>query len=195
MTVALSSFETVPPALALAVLVTEPLLRSAWVIEYEAVQVIDSPGSRKPSWLPIVLKAGQLTVALSSATVTGPARRTLPLLRTRYVYEITSPMASAEIGEAVLSSKRLGLWTAVTVALSSFESIPPALAFAVFVTEPAFRSACVTEYEAVQVTASSGSRNESLFPTVSRFGQLTVALSSATVTGPAKRTLPVFSTR
>ena len=31
-TVALSSFESISPALALAVLVTEPLLRSAWVI-------------------------------------------------------------------------------------------------------------------------------------------------------------------
>ena len=105
--------------------------------------MIDSPGSRKPSLLPIVLRAGQLTVALSSATVTGPARRTLPLLLTRYVYEITSPTASAEIGEAVLSSKRLGLWTAVTVSLSSFESVPPALALAVLVTEPLLRSAWV----------------------------------------------------
>ena len=33
--------------------------------------------------LPTVFTFGQVTVALSSVTVTGPARRTLPLLVTR----------------------------------------------------------------------------------------------------------------
>ena len=47
------------------------------------VQVIDSPGSRLASWLPTVLTAGQVTVALSSVTVTGPASDTLPLFVTR----------------------------------------------------------------------------------------------------------------
>ena len=83
MTVTLSSFESVPPTVAFAVFVTDRLLRSACVIVYDAVQVTASPGSRKPSWLPTVLTAGQVTVALSSATVTGPARRTLPVLVTR----------------------------------------------------------------------------------------------------------------
>ena len=44
---------------------------------------------------------------------------------------------------ADLTSVSAGLWTAVTVSLSSLESVPPALAVAVFVTEPVFRSACV----------------------------------------------------
>jgi hypothetical protein len=48
-----------------------------------AVQVIDSPGSRKPSLLPTVLTFGQVTVALSSVTLTGPASRTLPVFETR----------------------------------------------------------------------------------------------------------------
>ena len=41
--------ESVPPAEAFAVFVTEPLSRSACVIEYDAVHVTDSPGSRKVS--------------------------------------------------------------------------------------------------------------------------------------------------
>ena len=83
----------------------------------------------------------------------------------------------------------------MTVSVSSFESMPAALALATFVTEPLFRSACVIVYEAVQVTASPGSRKLSLLPTVFTAGQVTVALSSATVTGPARRTLPVLVTR
>ena len=83
MTVSVSWLELVPPACAVATLVTEPLFRSACVIEYDAVQVIDSPGSRMALWLPTVLTAGQVTVALSSVTVTGPASDTLPVLVTR----------------------------------------------------------------------------------------------------------------
>ena len=82
-TVALSSGESVPPALALAVFVTEPAFMSAWVIVYEAVQVTDSPGSREALPFPTELSAGQVTVALSSATVTGPASATLPVFVTR----------------------------------------------------------------------------------------------------------------
>ncbi len=98
-------------------------------------------------------------------------------------------------GFADFASESVFVCTAVTVSVSSFESTPPALAFARFVTEPAFRSAWVIEYVAEQVIASAGSRKPSPLPTVLRAGQLTVALSSATVTGPARRTLPVLVTR
>ena len=54
MTVSVSAFESVPAALPVAMLVTEPVLRSACVIVYVAVQVTASPGSRKASWLPTV---------------------------------------------------------------------------------------------------------------------------------------------
>ena len=83
MTVSVSWLELVPPACAVATFVTEPLFRSACVIVYDAVQVIDSPGSRVPLRLPTVVTAGQVTVALSSVTVTGPASGTLPLFVTR----------------------------------------------------------------------------------------------------------------
>src|SRR5512139_451968 len=60
--------------LAVAVLVTEPESRSPWVMVYEAVQVIEAPGAR-------LAVAGQdSSAALSSATVNGPERVTLPLL-------------------------------------------------------------------------------------------------------------------
>src|SRR6476659_5852236 len=82
--VALSSLEVVPPALAVAVLVRWPALRSAWVTVWLAVQVMDSPGSRLASRLPTVLTFGQVSLAvLLSAIVTGPASDTLPLLVTR----------------------------------------------------------------------------------------------------------------
>ena len=65
------------PFVAEATLVTEPASRSAWVIVYDAVQVIDAPGAR-------LAVAGQASsVALSSLTVNGPDNVTLPVLVTR----------------------------------------------------------------------------------------------------------------
>ena len=61
------------------------------------------------------------------------------------------------------------------------------VAFAVFVTEPASRSACVIVYEAVQVTDAPGASSH-------RTRHVTVALSSVTDAGPASVTLPVFVT-
>src|SRR5436309_2091977 len=61
-----------------AVLVMLPASRSAWVTVCVAVQVTLAPGAR----LAVV---GQLTLTLSSLTVTGPARVTLPPLVTLYV--------------------------------------------------------------------------------------------------------------
>ncbi len=71
--------------------------------------------------------------------------------------------------------------TAVTVACALFELVAPACAVAVFVTEPASRSACVIEYVAVHVLVASGA--------MSPAGQLTVVLSSVTVTGPVTATV------
>ena len=77
MTVSVSVGEVVVPFLAEATLVTEPESRSAWVIVYDAVHVIDAPGAR-------LAVAGQdSSVALSSLTVNGPDNVTLPELVTR----------------------------------------------------------------------------------------------------------------
>ncbi len=51
---------------------------------YDAVHVTLSPGSKSVSLLPTVVSAGQVTVVLSSATVTGPASVTLPMFVTTY---------------------------------------------------------------------------------------------------------------
>ncbi len=82
-----------------------------------------------------------------------------------------------------------------TVRLSVFDVTPPAEAEAVFVTELAIKSAGVTVYVAVQVRLSLGSRKASRSPTVLTAGQVTVALSSVTVTGPSKGAAPLFVTR
>ena len=55
-------------------MVTEPASMSPCVIEYVAVQVVDAPTASPP--------AGQVTVALLSVTVTGPANGTLPVFVT-----------------------------------------------------------------------------------------------------------------
>ena len=60
-------------ALAVAVFVTAPALRSAWLIAYVAVQVMLSAGSSRSSPFPTVARSGQLAVALS-ALVNGGTR-------------------------------------------------------------------------------------------------------------------------
>ena len=82
-TVTLSVFDVTPLIVAEAVLVTEAAAKSTSVTVYVAVQVRLSAGSRKASRSPTVLTAGQVTVALSSVTVTGPGRGAAPLFVTR----------------------------------------------------------------------------------------------------------------
>ncbi len=98
-----------------------------------------------------------------------------------------SPTLSKVDSAATLVMVNAGALTAVTVSSSVLESVPFADAFAVFFTDPASRSACVIVYDAVHVIDAPGTRPPA--------GQVTVALSSATVTGPANDTLPVFVTR
>src|SRR5215510_10947495 len=76
-------FEFTLSAVAWAVFVTCAFETSVGVTMYVAVQVIDSPGSRKLSRSPTVVTAGQVTVARLSDTVTGPASGAKPLLVTR----------------------------------------------------------------------------------------------------------------
>ena len=75
-TVRLTVGDVVVPFDAEAVFVTLPASRSAWVIVYDAVQVIEADGAR-------VAVGGQVTVALLSVTVNGPLRVTLPEFVTR----------------------------------------------------------------------------------------------------------------
>src|SRR5665647_340660 len=73
-TVSVSVGELTVPFVAEATFVREPASSSAWVIVKLAVHVIEAPGAR------LVGVSGQVTLALSSATLNGPARVTLPLL-------------------------------------------------------------------------------------------------------------------
>lgn len=82
-----------------------------------------------------------------------------------------------------------------TVTASVFESTPSTEAEAVFVTEAARKSAAVTVYVALQVRLSPGSRNASRSPTELTAGQVTVVLSSVTVTGPSRGAAPLFVTK
>src|SRR5205809_769791 len=72
-TVALAGAEVAPLPEAVAVLVIEPALRSACVIVWVLVQLVDAPGANGP--LPHAN-----VPSLSSVTGNGPARVTLPEL-------------------------------------------------------------------------------------------------------------------
>src|SRR6478752_584387 len=113
-----------------------------------------APGSMTP--------AGQVTVALSSVTLSGPVRVTFPLFVTTYVYVMTSPTAAYVWGSALLTSVRAAVCVACAVAVSvAGVSVPPAgvpSAVALLVTVPASRSAWVTVWTAVQVVVSVGAR-------------------------------------
>src|SRR5437773_709200 len=82
-TVLISVFEFVVLACAVAVFVTDPLFRSAWVIGYVAVHVTASPTSKNVSRFLIVVIAGHVTVALSSFFPTRRSSDLFPVLVTR----------------------------------------------------------------------------------------------------------------
>ena len=67
------------------------------------------------------------------------------------------------------------------------------VAEAIFVTEPASKSAWVTAYSPVQTTVSAGSRFASPFPTAGTL-QTTAAILSSDTTRSEIKTLPVFTT-
>src|SRR4051794_16348732 len=102
---------------------------------------------------------------------------------------------SDRCGTAVLSTDRSATCAIGTVTEPGGETTPPAVAVAVFTTDPASTSACVTTCEAVQTSTSPGSRNPSRFPTVDTNGHDSLLVrSSVTTTGPGSRTLPLFVT-
>src|SRR2546422_978788 len=78
-TVALAGAEVAPLPEAVAVLVIEPASRSACVIVWVFVQLVDAPGASGP------LPQGLIVPSLSSLTEKGPARVTLPELVIVYV--------------------------------------------------------------------------------------------------------------
>ena len=93
------------------------------------------------------------------------------------------------VGLAVFTRLIAGAAVDVTIAVAWFEvtvlPLKVVLAVAIFVTEPAFRSACVIVYVVVQVTAVPGAKEPS--------GQEIVpSLLSLIVNGPGSVTVPVF---
>ena len=137
-TVAESTGCAVEPAWAAAVLVMEPASMSAWLTVAVAVQVAAAPGARDAT-------TGQSTETLSSVTVSGPSRVTLPLLVTTYSYEMTWPARSYVARSGVLVIVSPGDWTAGTscdaVASTGWAAGPVPEAAAVFGTDPRSTSA------------------------------------------------------
>jgi hypothetical protein len=97
-----------------------------------------------------------------SCTVT-PDRVTFPVFVTANEYVTGVPAAGTADGEALFTTDRPGAGAADTVALDGDDvtagpdgGVPDAVA--VFVTEPASTSACVTEYVVVHVSCAPGAR-------------------------------------
>src|SRR5260221_514231 len=82
-TVACAWLESVPATCAVAWLVTDPAFRSACVIVYVAVHVIDSVGSSFFLLLPPPPTSALFPFASLFGSVTGPASKTLPVFVTR----------------------------------------------------------------------------------------------------------------
>jgi hypothetical protein len=76
-TVSLSDGEVVVPFVALAMLVTAPASRSAWLIVYVAVQLTEASGAS------VAVAGHDSSVDLSSETEKGPSSVTLPVFVTR----------------------------------------------------------------------------------------------------------------
>ena len=76
---------------------------------------------------------------------------------------------------------------AITSAVSGGEVTVPFVAEATFRIRPPSRSACVTEWDALQVIEAPGASDAVA-------GHVTVTLLSLTVNGPWRVTLPVFVT-
>ena len=172
------------PFVAEAMLVTEPASRSAWVIVYDAVQVIDAPGAR------LAVAGHDSSVALSSVTVNGPANVTLPDVGHQIaVRDHVAQPRIRQVGVAVFTIDNAGSAPPSPSRCRSARSPCPFVAEATLVTEPASRSAWVIVYDAVQVIDAPGAR-------LAVAGQdSSVALSSLTVNGPDNVTLPELVTR
>jgi hypothetical protein len=137
---------------AVAMFVMEPASTSACVTVYVAVQVICIVGMSNAA------PAGQVTgdmvpIPVNEFSLTATLLRvTLPVLVTTNEYVISRPTVNeaASEGDADFTSVNAGAGAAVTVAVDGPESVgvvaPGAVpcATAVFVTEPASISACVT---------------------------------------------------
>lgn len=104
-----------------------------------------------------------------------------------------SPIFSTKVDVVVLTSETLPNFRDTK---SVSDLTPDTVAYAVFVRIVAVTSPAVTEYDAVHITDSPGSRLLSRSPIPDNAGHDTlIALSSLTVTGPANDTAPTLLTR
>ena len=152
---------------------------SACVNVWLAVQVIDSSGAR------VVSGHARLFASLSSLNAI-PVSVTLPAFVTRYEYCTVCGAVRSFVGDDFTTSSS-GFATAPTVTVSAGDVTTPFVAEATFTILPASRSACVTVYDAVQVSDSPGAS-----PVVG--GQITTSRLSLTKIWPGTVTLPVFVT-
>ena len=186
-TVAVSTSLTVTPVggvpLAVTVLTMLPPSRSACVVEYVAVHVVDAPGAS-------VATGHAMTDRPGSGSVTPTeVRVTLPALVTRNEYATVVPAAAKVVGTAVLATVIAGLRAMVTVAVSASVTVGPAggvpAAVATLTIEPASMSACVTVYVAVHVVAAAGASTATGQVTGDRPGSGSVTATELSVTLPA----------
>ncbi len=144
---------------AVAVFVIAPVLMSACVTVYVPVHVVDVCGASVVTGQVITGGVPVPENAVSAAVT--PVSVVLPVLVTTKEYVTVWPAAVTAAGEAVFSRASAGPDVTVTVAVDALDvtggpvgGVP--VAVAVFVTEPASMSACVTVYVPVQVVDVCG---------------------------------------
>jgi hypothetical protein len=184
---------------ATAVSVIDPLLKSACVLVYVAVQVVVAFGASVVTGQKIGLSDAPTDGAVWVSVTFTVLNVTLPVFVTRNEYATVAPTVDTVVGLADFTTVIAGLCAAVTVAVEGVEAIPAPvggvpIAVAESASDPLSRSAWVTVYVAVHVVAAAGAS------VVARqvIGDKPVASDgadwvSATVT-PVSVTLPVFFT-
>ncbi len=164
-------------------LTTWPASTSACVSGYVAVHVVDAPGTS--------VLTGQVTVPTLRSVTTTLESVTLPVLVTRNVYGTVEPAVFPVAVPAFLSSVSDGLDVIGSVTVSVPDTAAPVGGFAdtlaVLITCPAFTSARVSVYVAVQVVEAPGASWVA--------GQVTVPTLASVTATPVSVTLPVFVTR
>src|SRR5262249_28066416 len=161
-----------------AVFLIEPASRSAWVMVCVAVQLVVAPGANGP------FPHGLIEPSLSSVTGYGPATATLPSLAIVEVQVITVPVLLYVDGPAPLATMSAFVSLHDALPISDGEVTPFPEEVAVFLIEPASRSACVMVCVAVQLVVAPGANGP--LP----HGLIEPSLSSVTENGPARVTLP-----
>jgi hypothetical protein len=146
---------------AVAVLLTDPASISAWVTVYVAVHVTCAPGAIELAPAGHVAALNDPVPENAPSFTPTPCNVTFPVFVTTNEYVTPWPAADTLVGNTDFDTLNPGAAAAVNTTVDAADvSVAPDGSFAetvaVFDTDPASTSACVTRYVAVHVTCAPG---------------------------------------